>query len=363
MGKKINVGILFGGKSVEHEVSLQSAKNVVAALDKNKYNVHLIGIDKEGKWHLYEEKDYLVDAEDPEAIALGSKKDIVELLHEPKTCFGPIDVIFPILHGSFGEDGTVQGFLKLANIPFVGPDVTGAAIGMDKDVMKRLIREANIPTTEFFTLHQHERHLWPFEKVVKKISLPFFVKPASSGSSIGIHKVNKQEQFDEAVEKAFNYDRKILIEKAVVGREIECSLLGNEYPIVSLPCEIVPSGEFHSYASKYVDPEGAEFIIPVELKPDELSRVQKTALDAYKVLCCEGFARIDLFLKPDGEVLFNEINTIPGLTNMSPYNKMWEATGLPFPELLDRLIQLALDRFEKQKRLQTTYEVKVKSRC
>lgn len=366
MGKKINLGVLFGGQSVEHEVSLQSAKNVIRSLDREKYDLVLMAIDKEGKWHTLEEESYLIHAEDPQAIALGEKKDRVALVSQgeekemrslTQPLSRPIDVVFPVLHGTFGEDGTIQGLLKLAGIPFVGASVLGSAIGMDKDVMKRLLRDAKIPVADFIVIQAHERHLWSFEKIAAHFPPPYFVKPANAGSSIGVSKVKTRAQFEPALEEAFQFDRKILIEKQIVGREIECSVLGNEYPTVSLPCEIIPHGEFHSYLSKYVDPDGADFIIPVELEPEELSKVQTMALHAYKVLCCEGMARVDLFLTPEGEVYVNEINTIPGLTSMSPYSKMWEATGLSYPKLVDRLIELALERFEKEKKLKTEIEI------
>ncbi len=352
MKKKINVGVLFGGKSVEHEVSLQSARNVVQALDREKYQVVLIGIDKEGKWHLYEECDYLLHAEDPNLIALGSKKGEIQIQKEMQG----IDVIFPALHGLYGEDGTVQGLLELAGIPYVGANVLGSAVGMDKDVMKRLIRDANISTPHFLSISQHERHLWSFQKMQEHFSLPVFVKPSRSGSSIGISKVKSPVEFEEAVDYAFQFDRKILIEEAIEGIELQCSVLGNEHPILSLPCQIKPKGEFHSYASKYLDPEGAEFIIPAQLTPEELTKVQTITLQTYKILCCEGMARVDLFMSQKGEIFFNEINTIPGLTNNSPYAKMWRATGLSFPELIDRLIQLALDRHRKEEQLVTEKE-------
>lgn len=355
MKKKINVGILFGGKSVEHEVSLQSARNVINALDREKYNVVLIGIDKEGKWHSHEEEDYLLHAEDPKAIALGPKKGEIELLRATETKV--IDVVFPVLHGLNGEDGTIQGLLKLANIPYVGAGVLGSAVGMDKDVMKRLIRDAGIDTPNFLTMHKHQRHLLSFDEVENLLGLPFFVKPANSGSSIGISKVHSFAEFDEAVDAAFQFDRKILIEETINGSEIQCALLGNEHPIVSLPCQIIPKGEFHSYASKYLDSSGAEFIIPAHLTPEELSTVQIIALKAYQVLCCEGMARVDLFLSNQREVYFNEINTIPGLTNNSPYAKMWRATGLSYSEMIDRLIHLALDRHKKEQQLVTHIEI------
>lgn len=347
MSKKIKVAVLFGGKSCEHEVSLQSARYVIESLNREKYTVTLIGIDKKGQWHYYEEQDYLTNADDPEAIELGEKKGAVDLWQLPST----LDVIFPVLHGYLGEDGAVQGLLKVLNLPYVGADVLSSSIGMDKDAMKRLLRDAGVPVAKFLTLHKHEQHLWPRERILDEMQLPLFVKPSNGGSSIGISKVKERWELEPAIAGAFQFDRKILIEEAIVGREIEFSLIGNENPSISLPCEIVPKGEFHSYSSKYVDPEGAEFIIPIQLEHEALIALQRVALKGYRTLCCEGMARVDLFLKPNGEVVLNEINTIPGLTRLSPYGKMWEASGLSFSSVVDKLIEYAFDRFNKENEL------------
>lgn len=363
MGKKLNVAILFGGKSAEHEVALQSARNIIQNIDRNKYNITLIGIDKEGCWHLHDEANYLLHADDPKAIELGPKKDCVALipqdaakelisLVDPKKEH-PIDLVFPVLHGPFGEDGTVQGFLKLAGIPFVGADVLGSAICMDKDISKRLLRDAGIPIADFLVLEKHNRDALSFEQVVERLSLPFFVKPANLGSSIGITKVKNREQWDHALELAFSYDRKILIERMIPGREIQFAVIGNEEPITSLPCSIVPRGEFHSYISKYIDAQGSEFIIPVPLEKPLLEKMQKMAIHAYKTLCCEGMARVDMFLTPEGECYLNEINTIPGLTRISPYSKMWIASGYSMTQIIDLLIQYALSRFQDQRELRS----------
>lgn len=355
MHKKIRVGVVFGGKSFEHEVSLLSAKNVIDAIDPKKYEVVLIGIDKNGEWHVRENEQYLANAHHPKLVQFsGSKKSIAIVPAEEGK--QSIDVIFPVLHGPNGEDGTVQGLLKLANIPFVGAGVLGSAIGMDKDVMKRLLRDAHIPTAKFICIHNHQLYMWSFEKLKKELGLPFFVKPANAGSSVGISKVKEESDFSAAIRSAFQYDRKILVEEFIEGREIECSVLGNEHPIVSLPGEVVTDAtEFHSYEAKYVDGSGAIFKLPVQLPPDILSKVQTISIQAYQVLCCEGMARVDLFLKKNGDVIVNEINTIPGFTKLSVYPKLWEASGIPLPELIDRLIQLALEKHEKEKRIQTTF--------
>ncbi len=361
--RKIRLGILFGGKSAEHEVSLLSAKNIVEALDKQKYDISLIGIDKSGAWHLRNATQYLTDAHNPHLVRFeGGKEQLIllpqderkEIVSVADNRLGKalqLDVIFPILHGTFGEDGTVQGLLKLANIPFVGAGVLGSAVGMDKDVMKRLLRDAGIPIAQFICVRVHERKQLNFANVVKELGLPFFVKPANLGSSVGISKVKSESDFLPAIDDAFKYDQKILIEKFIRGREIECSVLGNEHPIASLPGEVIPHEEFYSYDAKYVG--GADFKLPVELPPEITQKVQQLAIDTFHILCCEGMARVDFFLKENGDLIVNEINTIPGFTNRSPYPQLWKASGLPYAKLLDRLIELALERHAREKALLT----------
>lgn len=318
MKKKIRVAILFGGKSAEHEVSIQSARNVMAAIDKKKYSVIPIKIDKSEKWNFR---------------------------------FPNIDVVFPVLHGPYGEDGTVQGLLKLTNVPFVGAGVLGSALGMDKDVMKRLLNHAGIPTARFITLTDQEDI--NFEQARKKFGLPLFVKPVNLGSSVGINKVRNKKEFRKAVAEAFQFDRKVMIEEYIKGREIECSVLGNENPMASLPGEIIPKHEFYSYEAKYIDPEGAELKAPADLPKPIIKKVQDMAIRTFQALCCEGMARVDFFLKPNGALVVNEINTIPGFTAISMYPKLWQASGISYSELVDRLIQLALERHKKENKLKT----------
>jgi D-alanine-D-alanine ligase len=265
-----------------------------------------------------------------------------------------IDVVFPVLHGPFGEDGTVQGLLKLANLPFVGARVLGSAIGMDKDVMKRLLRDASIPIGRF---HAYDRSLAneiQFSRIKKALGQPLFVKPANLGSSVGISKVASRSELEAGVRKAFRFDNKILIEEFIEGREIECSVLGNEDPIASLPGEIVTGHDFYSYDAKYIDDQGSRLEIPAKLPRAIVRSVQEIAITTYKKLCCEGMARVDFFIKSDGQVLVNEINTIPGFTQISMYPKMWEASGISYPKLIDRLIQLALQRFRQEQNLRTS---------
>ncbi|MBN2011456.1 D-alanine--D-alanine ligase [candidate division KSB1 bacterium] len=365
MTQKIRVGLLFGGKSAEHEVSLQSAKNVYEALDKTKYDVVLLGIDKSGHWHVNDASQYLLNADNPKLIALnagqksvalvaGDRQDqLIELNQHGR--IDPVDVVFPILHGTYGEDGTVQGLLKLADIPFVGAGVLGSAVGMDKDVMKRLLRDAGIPIADFLVFNQRERNHINFADVVDRLGLPFFVKPANLGSSVGINKVKDESQFTAAIDDAFKYDTKILIEENINGREIECSVLGNDNPIASVPGEVLPHHDFYSYEAKYIDENGAGLVIPAELPDHLVKEVQSLAVQTFKVLCCEGMARVDLFLTKDEKLLINEINTIPGFTKISMYPKLWSVSGIPYVELIDRLIQLAIERHEREKKLETSF--------
>ncbi len=340
---KINVGILFGGKSAEHEVSLQSAKNVFDAIDKKKYNPILILINKDGKWLI--DKDPVVLASESSGRVINLNKINEEL---------KVDVVFPILHGPFGEDGTVQGLLKLANIPFVGVSVLGSAVGMDKDVMKRLLRDAGIPIGKFVVLKSHE--LVPdFQKIKNEIELPFFVKPANMGSSVGVSRVDDEVDYKRAVKEAFNFDNKIILEEYIQGREVECSVLGNEDPFASVLGEVTSNHEFYSYDAKYIDEEGAKLEIPAKISDEVTKKIQKLALKTFQTLSCEGLGRVDFFLKDNDEIVVNEINTIPGFTKISMYPKLLEASGISYTEIIDRLIQLAVERFNKEQKLETSY--------
>lgn len=318
MKNKLKIGVLFGGKTPEHEVSIESAKYVIKSLNREKYIVTSIKIPKNGNFNFNNLKKY--------------------------------DVIFPVLHGLFGEDGTIQGMLKLIGLPFVGASVLGSAVGMDKDVMKRLLRDAGIPIGKFLVCKKD--NLIKFNEAVKELGLPIFIKPANTGSSIGISKVKNKNEFDRAVKLAFQYDTKIIMEEMIVGREIECGVIGNDFPMVSLVGEILPKDEFYTYESKYTD-GGAIYKIPVKLNKTELKRVQSVALKAYKILNCEGMGRVDMFLKKNGQVLVNEINTIPGPVM---FRKIWEASGISFTALLDRLIDLAIERYEEEQKLKTTFK-------
>ena len=361
---KIRVGILFGGKSAEHEISLLSAKNVIDAIDKTKYEPVLIGIDKSGRWLMNEPSQFLLNSTNPKLIALNkANSQSVALVpqsegrltslhsgHFDKT----VDVVFPILHGPFGEDGTIQGLLKLANVPFVGAGVLSSAVGMDKDVMKRLLRDAGIPVPKFLVFRHGEKP--DFNSVTRTLSLPVFVKPANLGSSVGISKAKDETGFRKAVQIAYRYDTKILIEEAILGREIECAVLGNDQPTASVPGEIIPNHEFYDYDAKYVDENGARLEAPAKLPPETVKRVQDLAVRTFKTLNCEGMGRVDMFLKPDGTLLVNEINTIPGFTKISMYPRLWGLSGISYTQLIDKLIELAMQRFQREQNLKTSYE-------
>ncbi|MFA6601705.1 MAG: D-alanine--D-alanine ligase [Candidatus Paceibacterota bacterium] len=364
MSKKIRVAILFGGKSAEHEVSLRSAESVANAIDKSKYEVVLIGIDKTGRWLMGNSGVQLLNTSNPKLYKLNSfNTSSVTLVPQgggnlsvPGQSEGSqnsIDVVFPILHGPFGEDGTVQGLLKLANIPFVGASVLGSAVGMDKDIMKRLLRQAGIPIGKFITIRSGQEI--SFAKAKKDLGLPLFIKPANMGSSVGVSKVENKEQFETALAEAFRFDNKIIFEEFIDGREIECSVLGNDSPIASLPGEIIVKKGFYDYETKYIDESAAHIEIPAKLPKKIIKDIQTLAIKTFKVLSCEGLGRVDCFLTKKGKVIINEINTMPGFTNMSVYPKLWEASGICYSELIDRLIELALERFEKEKKLEVSY--------
>lgn len=363
MKKKLRVALLFGGKSAEHEISLISARNIFQAMDKDKYDVVAVAIDKQGRWFVDEGARLLRDTKLTKVEFTGINRSIAVLPGETATPMvrassgktrGAVDVVFPVLHGPFGEDGTMQGLLKLANVPFVGAGVLGSAVGMDKDVMKRLLRDAQIPVAKFLVFERQEQKAISFGKVTKALGLPLFVKPANLGSSVGISKVSRKNEFAGAIRKAFRYDNKLIIEEGIRGREIECSVLGNEKPLASLPGEIVVQHDFYSYDAKYLDDKGAHLEIPARLPKKIVRNIQQAAVQAYRALCCEGMARVDFFLRPNGRVLVNEINTIPGFTKISMYPKMWEASGLSYSRLIDRLIGLALERARKEKKLSSS---------
>jgi D-alanine-D-alanine ligase len=355
--EKIRVAILFGGQSAEHEISILSARNVLAALDRSRFEPVLIGIDKAGRWLTQDPKKLLASEQDPRLVRVSPGLPVhlpssAGLPRSQTLTVGQIDVVFPVLHGTLGEDGAVQGLLEVAGIPYVGAGVLGSAIGMDKDVMKRLLREAGIPVTTFRTV-RHDDFLAHPEQTCRAIStlgFPLFTKPANAGSSVGIRKVTGAADLLDAVRYAFQFDTKILAEVAVQGRELELAILGGEPPDVSVAGEVVvqhPDG-FYSYDAKYLDEHGAKLEAPAQISAEELAHAQKLALRAFEVLECAGMARVDLFLKPEGTMLVNEINTIPGFTAISMYPRLWAVSGVSPTELITRVIDLALRRARKR---------------
>jgi D-alanine-D-alanine ligase len=391
--EKIRVGVLFGGRSGEHEVSLLSAASVLNAIDKDKYEVVPIGITKDGRWLTAEHAENLLtgklvleprnlragDPQNTQAAAVLSRGEAVVVPPEPvhrqsglvpfQTEASPlrraadrainVDVIFPVLHGTFGEDGTIQGLLELADIPYVGAGVLGSAAGMDKDIMKSLFIAANLPIVKHVTILRRDWEKDPkrVEKQVGKLKYPVFVKPANLGSSVGISKAHNRKELGPAIEEAAKFDRKIVIEQGVGGtkdkaREIECSVLGNDEPQASVPGEIVPIKEFYDYDAKYLD-EGSELIIPAKLTKAETTKVQELAVKAFKAVDCSGLARVDFLMDPKTRKIYlNEINTMPGFTAISMYPKLWAASGLEYSDLIDRLIQLGIERHADKKKNQ-----------
>lgn len=366
MGGKTRVGIVFGGKSAEHEVSLQSARNIVDALDKSRYEALLIGIDKQGQWHVNDASNYLLNAENPALISLNRsnvelalvpgkhERQLVATQGAPAAALGQIDVIFPIVHGTQGEDGSLQGMLRMANLPFVGSDVLGSAVCMDKDVSKRLLRDAGLAVAPFVAYARGSAARADFAEVAARLGLPLFVKPANMGSSVGVSKVRNEAEFRRAVALALEFDHKVLVEQAIVGREIECAVLGNDDPQASVCGEVVLHDEFYSYDTKYINESGAAVVVPADIDPRSSDEVRRTAIEAFLALGCAGMARVDVFLTPQGKVIVNEVNTLPGFTHISMYPKLWQASGMSYTELITRLIELAQERHARDSALKTS---------
>lgn len=318
---KTRVAVIHGGRSGEHEISLRSSKSIVAAMDHAKYEISEYFITKEGTWQ-------------PRPI-----------LPEPGA-HPDIDVVFPVLHGTFGEDGTVQGLLELADLPYVGAGVLASALSMDKEMMKRVCHERGLPVVEYVT---QMRGSLDTGQITSRLPFPVFVKPANLGSSVGISKARNEAELDQALALAAQFDRKIIVERGIIGREFECSVLGNQQPEASLACEILPSRDFYDYEDKYLLDQ-AKFELPAKLEPQQMTELRRLAVECYRAVECEGMARVDFLLEnATGQLYINEINTIPGFTSISMYPKMWEHTGLPYPKLIDRLIELAIERHAARK--------------
>ncbi|MBU0705441.1 MAG: D-alanine--D-alanine ligase [Chloroflexi bacterium] len=369
----MRVGVIFGGRSGEHQISLRSARSVMDALDKEKYEVVPIGITQEGRWIASGDPMKALMAGDPDASRPAA------LLGDP-SCRGlmrlqdtgrpletarmeELDVIFPILHGTYGEDGTVQGLLELAGIPYVGAGVIGSVLGLDKVAFKDIMRACGLPIVDDVSLKRKEWDADPagvMDRVEAELDYPVFTKPANLGSSVGISKCHDRAGLAAGLAEAARYDRKLIVEAAVpAAREIEVSVLGNDDPIASVPGEIIPSREFYSYESKYIDDgdQASKLLIPAPISPEMTERVRDLAVRAYKAIDCAGMARADFLLSGEtGELYVNELNTIPGFTSISMYPKLWEASGISYPELVDRLIELAIERYRDQARSETWYQ-------
>jgi D-alanine-D-alanine ligase len=358
MSQKIRVGILFGGQSAEHEISILSARNVLEALDPARFEPLLIGIDKSGRWLLQDAQRLLTSARDPRQVRIenGAPARLPSAFGgtaAPQSAASSIpDVIFPVLHGTMGEDGAVQGLLELAGIPYVGAGVLGSAVGMDKDVMKRLLRDADIAVADFRTLRRHvfDQDAVSACRELAALGFPLFVKPANAGSSVGITRVERPADLEKAVRHAFEFDSKVLGEAAVSGREIELAVLGGNPPTVSVAGEIIVRHRdgFYSYDAKYIDDKGVELALPARIAPEIQAAAQAIALRTFEVLECDGLARVDLFLTEQGKLLVNEINTLPGFTAISMYPKLWTLSGLSPRALVSRLIDLALERAKQR---------------
>ena len=320
-GSRRRVAVIYGGRSGEHEISVRSAESILKAMDRAKYEIAEYFISKEGKWR-------------PGPI-----------LPEPGA-HPEIDVVFPVLHGTFGEDGTVQGLLELADLPYVGAGVLASSLAMDKEMMKRVCHERGLPVVEYVTLL---RGSMDTAEIMTRLPFPVFVKPANLGSSVGISKAKNRAELDKAAVLAAEYDRKVIVERGIVGREFECSVLGNQQPEASLPCEVMPSRDFYDYEDKYIL-DKAKFKLPADLPPEKTAELRRLAVECYRAVECEGMARVDFLLEgATGRLYINEINTIPGFTSISMYPKMWEQTGLAYPKLIDRLIELAIERHAAKK--------------
>lgn len=366
MERKLRVGIIFGGRSGEHEISLLSARSIVDALDRGRYEPVLLGIDRDGRWRLHDAARALLETPgaplhlDPTApsvaVSPGDSSAAMVTTGTAAPEVGSLDVVFPVLHGTYGEDGTIQGLLEMADVPYVGSGVLGSAAGMDKDVAKRLLRSAGLPVVDWFVVRAHERRSAAevAREVESRFGWPVFVKPANMGSSVGVSKARKAEDLTSALATAFRYDTKVLIERGHAVRELECAVLGNDAPKASVVGEIIPTHDFYSYEAKYLDEGGAHLRIPATLTPGQSEEIRRMSIEAFTALELSGLARVDFFMdKTDGAIFVNEVNTLPGFTSISMYPKLWEASGLPYAELVDRLIGLGVERAATRRALST----------
>jgi D-alanine-D-alanine ligase len=360
MPKKKKVAILYGGRSVEHAVSVNSARNIFEFLDKSKFEPLPIGISKSGQWFLTE--GVSKDIQKGQTLGLSLNAGKPTFLQEKSGEKFSVDILFPVLHGTDGEDGSIQGLIKAMDLPMVGTGVLGSSLSMNKIVAKRLMREAGLPVTDFVTFRYDEKDKISFTALSKKLGLPFMVKAASLGSSVGVAKVKSKKDFAAAVEEAFKYDDEMLAEQYITGREIECAVLGNHPAEASQPGEIVISKkyEFYTFDAKYVDPDAVRIDVPAKLPKAIAEKIRKASVKAYEALHCKDFSRIDLFLDKKGNIYINEINTIPGFTNSSMYPMMWKERGVSFAELITRLLTLAQERYDRGKRIERDFQSSLK---
>jgi len=362
LAEKLTLGIVFGGRSGEHEVSVMSARSIYEMVDRSKFVPLLIGISKQGAWYLVEKAEDLfakgvVDAQAGLEVTIIPKPEGERFVALNGAEVPQLDVVFPVLHGPYGEDGTVQGLLELAGIPYVGPGVMAAAVGMDKVMMKRVFRQAGLPVVDdVFVTRREIRNQVPavLNYIEQNLTYPCFVKPANMGSSVGINRADNRDELEKALWEAARFDSKIIVEQGVPAREIECSVLGNHDAKCSIPGEIIPGGEFYDYEAKYRS-EDSKLLIPAPLTDDQVKAVQEMALKVYEVVDCSGLARIDFFVTKDtGEIYVNEINTLPGFTTISMYPKLWEASGIPYEELITELVDLAFERYKERAENETS---------
>ena len=360
MAKKKKVAILYGGRSVEHAVSVNSGRNIVEYLDKRLYEALPIGISKSGQWFLTAGVHREIEKGEPLGLTLNPVKPaFIKLSGGEKFT---ADIIFPVLHGTDGEDGSIQGLIRTMDVPMVGTSVLGSSIAMNKIIAKQLLRAAGLPVSDFFTYRFEDRDKISFNAIAAKLGLPFMVKSASLGSSVGVAKVKTRKDFKQAVDDAFKYDDEMLVERYIEGREIECAILGNYPPEASYPGEIVISSkyEFYTFDAKYVDPDAVKINVPAKLPKSSQEKIRRVSIKAYEVLHGKDFARIDLFLDKKGNVFINEINTIPGFTNSSMYPMMWKERGLTFSDLITRLLNLAQERYDRGKRIERDFDSSLK---
>ncbi|BDD04730.1 D-alanine--D-alanine ligase family protein [Aureibacter tunicatorum] len=350
------VGLIYGGKSVEHDISIKSAVNIYQNADKNKLEIIAIGIDKNGKWFLNSEPNPDIAKGDPLHWKFDSQSpDLINT--RTNECIG-LDVVFPIVHGTDGEDGNIQGLFNTLNLPIVGTNVLGSALCIDKVYSKLILEKFGIPVTKYAYFNKSQQTEITFQSVVNKIGLPFISKPANLGSSVGVMKVKTEDDFKKAIKEAFTYDEKVLFEEFISGRELECAILGNDNPMASEPGEIVidESYEFYTFEAKYVDPLAVKINVPAIIDSEIAQQIKKHSIEAFKALACDDFARVDIFLSDDGKIYINEINTLPGFTNSSMFPSLWKEKGISYNELINQLVEMAIDRFHQKNEKQRKFD-------